>query len=465
MFVAIFFTLAAATLEDATTLMDEVYVSSFLSPEDITRSLDVKEALQNSEISNQGVDLISQLSELLYLPREDAIHHFIDRNRPELKIAMVEVGKLIKAPNDVVLAGMLSSCVLPSQSLIPLVSLVAGYITGKRTMCLYDYLPEALREPVQYGKIFSSGSTLPELQSIVAGSNVGIASTLNGDSSLHKTSTFVRIDENLIARRTNAGFDFDPMRTFHAPGASAIRDIVHIRVYDLAAKCAVYVNPMFTKIQFFPKFRAVALAERDMVASQLWRGGASDRIRIGPVPSFHTFGLNRDQTLFILEIKALTREYRSREGSLTTIPTSNDAPFVATKNVPLNSLDIYYPDTTILETLRDSTGALHVLSDKGKRLMLSFFRGEVGEIRQRLEILETRVHERLTVNQRIIKAIARSNSSFKAELGYDQKQFAYVTLHVDTIPGMGDIVTFPFDQWLEEYTRLLDRIMAEDEEM
>ena len=115
MLVVIFFTLAAATLEDVTTLINEVYVSSFLSPEDIIRALDVKEVLKKSEVLNEGVDLINELSELLNLPREEAIDHFIDRNRPELKIVMVEVGKLIKAPNDVVLAGMLSSGVLPSE--------------------------------------------------------------------------------------------------------------------------------------------------------------------------------------------------------------------------------------------------------------------------------------------------------------------------------------------------------------
>ena len=64
--------------------------------------------------------MIGQLSALLQLPPEAAIDHFIAKNNPELELVMSEVAQELNALNDIVLALMITSGILPPSSLLPL---------------------------------------------------------------------------------------------------------------------------------------------------------------------------------------------------------------------------------------------------------------------------------------------------------------------------------------------------------
>ena len=442
MFVAIFFTLAAATLEDATTFMDEVYVSSFLSPEDITRSLDVKEVLQKSAISNQGVDLISQLSELLNLPREDAIDHFIDHNRPELKIAMVEVGKLMKAPNDVVLAGMLSSGVLPSPWLIPLVSLVAAYITGKRTMCLYDHLPMGLRNPSEYARLFTTVEDLP----VIPQPSEAVDVTLPDDHSPDHAYP-ISAGNGILLFRSFGGIPQDQSWLFR-------KKIDHfLRILDIPGKCAVALAAPYRDIVFIPRHRAVFTFGTDIDATLLdmWRADSVKSVRLHYSDSQRDLvSQTADGSFFLVHTR--TRSYDAPPFSKRSyiLPTDLSLAF---QTVPISSVN----PPALLEssevkkyTLRHSDGSLSVLSEEGFRRIFSLVRAEDMAVKEKLAAIKklaSRRHYQISSRQTAVMLLV-------------SRDLTYSDCFKD-LRGLSDILNFPINEWHAWYLDFLDRVTAE----
>ena len=142
-------------------------------------------------VDDQGQDVVEALRlELGYVTRAEAIKHFFDRNEPETNAI---ISRILGAGNDLVLAAAIAKPI--SRSVLqPLTDAVVEYITRRRQMCLYDYMPIGLRSFDKYSEYFTPLDK--DEYSITSLSKVGHVTLL--DPKIATDSTVNLIERHLL---------------------------------------------------------------------------------------------------------------------------------------------------------------------------------------------------------------------------------------------------------------------------
>ena len=435
----------SASLESTAWMMNEVVLPSFLTIDDVKKALDVKHVMMNS-IFGVG-DLIGQLSELLYLSREAAIDHFIANNIPELELVISEVAQNLNALNDIVLASMITRGILPHSSLLPLQTLIQQYIAGKRTMCLYDELPMALRNPVEYAKLFKR----VENYRIVHETHPGVSITVPDDR-FHDQTEVVSVDHRLFVIRSFGGVLRDRMWKYRKQS-----DRIY-RIVDVVGMCAVDLILPYREVQFDMERRAVFAfsADADHNHLNIWRADSTSAVQLQrPHWEKSLAAVTADGQFFFFLTSTVYLPYGTPLGEVllisgNMIPTDLGRPATLVTDVsadtPLSTSQIVSDELL----LRGSAESLSVLSAQGSELLLSFLHAKDGPVRDKLNDLDARVKKlwfRATMEQQAPLTIAAKPSSIESWLSQ--------------MKGLGKITCIPFDEWESWYLGYLDRLTSE----
>ena len=439
--------IVSASLESTASRMNEVHIRSFLTINDVKNPLDVKHVMMNSAF--EGGELIGQLSELLDLPREASIDHFIAKNQPELEHVSLKVVEAIKAPNDLVLASIIATGVLPPSSLIPLQTLISQYLVGKRTMCLYDDLPVGLRDPLEYAKLFKPA----ENYRVIPEPNPGVLVSLPDDRSPDYTE-IVSIGRGILLQRVSGGIQRDRLWKFRKQNER------FSRVIDVPGQCAVDLVHPYRDIQFNFEHRAV-FAFRNVLSTaylDVWRADSSIPVQIANVDCEKDFAaVTEDGQFFLFRIRH-TFSYMPHASSaikqvvtlrscmmatdLQVLPTLESVFKVSQHPVRLHSVVDHF-------FLQPSTGGVAVLSTEGFQRLLSFFQATDGSMKEKLDALDALIKKREYRSTRAQSAVTmlRRESSLTAHWLNDMN-------------GLGDITLIPFNEWESWYLVYLDRLIS-----
>ena len=419
--------IVSASLESTASSMNEVHIPSFLTINDARNALDVKHVMMNS-VFEVG-DLIGKLSELLDLPRESAIDHFIAKNIPELELVMVQVAEALKAPNDIVLASIIATGVLPPISLLPLQTLIRNYINGKYKMCLYDELPMGLRSYSAYQNMFSMVD--PTAYRVKAGASEGLLVSLP-DEHCPDDDFFLTCTEFKVI-------------TIHTRGDK------QPRLISPGGECAVDLNDMYTEIRFFPLHRAVFAMLRGQNITHAWRGDSFDPLVIENVSTFvyprGLLDLSKDKQYFLL------RSQPNREDPFapaypygySLLPVDPHSKFEAKgrKDLPASHYQwLHYP-----LCFRGKSGTRHILSDAGHSAFRRIFESPIA-VRRRVASLQSLDRTPFIYSLMRLQTQEFGNG-FRLE---------------DVLSQMDEteeIMTKPISRWWQLYLDMLDRMIGE----
>ena len=99
--------------------------------------------LMRTDLETDSIERLRE--ELNVTTKKLAIYHFIKVNRLEVRHAMLRMRNNTDELTTILLGARLTSVVRMSQFVRPLIEAVDTYIERRRRICLYDYLPYALR--------------------------------------------------------------------------------------------------------------------------------------------------------------------------------------------------------------------------------------------------------------------------------------------------------------------------------
>ena len=442
--------LIAATLERAASELDQVYISSYLTQNDVKRAWDIKRVMTKSALEDG--DLVGHLSVMLRLPRDAAIDHFIAHNLPELEeIVELQVAEAVEtAPNDLVLASILTSGVLPPALLVRLQALIEQYIYGKLTICLYDHLPMVLRDPVEYEKVFKR----VENYRVIPEPNDGVIVTLPDDDSPVNTDTS-SIGRGILLQRIYGGVaEEEHWKSQNLPDR-------FFRVVDVNGRCAVDLVHPYREVQFDLQRRAIFALLSDGAVDYLdiWRANSISATRLeSPCLQAPFASITEDGRFYcFVTTRMLTNNFyfakrQSQEAVLTChlMPVDLDRPGQLQVAHRLDIPPLIRQVVQDQVVLRDAAGSLSVLSAKGHQRLLMILQATDGAIKEKRDAL----------NALVIRNQYRATREQHAALMVSDKQSS-IASWLKHMKGLGDITCIPLENWDAWYIDYLGRLAVE----
>ena len=249
--------LSSSVLEHYAGETSSVPLPSFLKFDDVKEL--IKRLMMRTDVlvDDQVQDVVEALRlDVGYETRVEAIKHFFDRNEPEMYAFL---RRILAVNNDIVLAAAISKPVIARAFLAPLSTAISRYITDRRQMCMYDYMPMGLRTMENYLEFFTAlkATDFP----VTALSPQGFATVLGHDA-LDGLKTVI-IDKSLL-------YIYDSDYTIQ-------------RLIDLRTGCAVAINTSY-RVSAIPSKRCLVVAKGDK--GLVWRSDSVTPTILNISPGF-----------------------------------------------------------------------------------------------------------------------------------------------------------------------------------
>ena len=240
-------------------------------------------------IADDNNGLMTELMILLDTDRSVAASHLIAHNLPEIRSALTESKS-------------------EPEFQARLETELAKYVTGRRDICLYDYLPAAIRnDPALYHAMFTVVDDYP----VLAGDSHGYFLDLpNQPFETRKTE---EIEEKLF---------------FGLKSATGSQ-----RIVDLPGRCAVDVNEGFSSVTIFPRYRAVFAFDTARSLALVYRSDAQLPLEFHEINGYQLmqYGGFKDEVLLgVLPVGFVATDMRSILQSMRVyrVPMNGDSPAI-----------------------------------------------------------------------------------------------------------------------------------------
>jgi hypothetical protein len=241
-------------------------------------------------IADDNNGLMTELMILLDTDRSVAASHFIAHNLPEIRSALTESKS-------------------EPEFQARLETELAKYVTGRRDICLYDYLPAAIRnDPALYHAMFTVVDDYP----VLAGDSHGYFLDLPNQP--FETCETEEIEEKVF---------------FGLKSATGSQ-----RIVDLPGRCAVDVNEGFSSVTIFPRYRAVFAFETARSLALVYRTDAQLPLEFPEINGYQLRQCNdcfKDEVLLgVLPVGFVATDMRSILQSMRgyRVPMNGDSPAI-----------------------------------------------------------------------------------------------------------------------------------------
>ena len=227
---------SASLLERYSTRLSTVPLESFVTTNDF-KALMCRAMMRTDILLNEhGTDLVEDLTLAIgYETRQEAIQYFRNQNESEMNAV---IKAMLAGGNDLVLAAAFARPSFSKSVFAPLADAIRTYLTSRKQMCLYDYLPIGLRRMNKYLEYFTPIDQ--EALRVTPLSKYGHLTLIHNDSLESKTN--LMIEEYILYSTEESS----------------------TRLFDIRKGCAVDVKPGISLIGV-PRQRTVIVSRENDV--------------------------------------------------------------------------------------------------------------------------------------------------------------------------------------------------------
>ena len=197
-----------------------------------------------------GSDSVDKLSEELNETKTDAIRHFVNVNRREVKQALNIMRNETSEALTILLGARMTRMLDMPRFVAPLIQAVDTYRERRNHICLYDYLPDGLRNQATYHDYFTPV-------------NVDWYGIIQGDGQV-----LVHLSDEM----GNPGYNGLAMG--HNILRFAFSDYMSLgveRIVDVENLCAVDLNPRYQNLFVDVKSRSFMIEDTHDATVLIWR--------------------------------------------------------------------------------------------------------------------------------------------------------------------------------------------------